>query len=133
MRIVRFIITSLTLSVIALVWNGFLHTIILPDFNEAVSLLRRPDLANFMWLSLLMILGITSLYVLGYSQFARKGTLQEGISYGLFFAILAGLLVDLNQYILYPIPASTALAWFGGGVVEFVLYGILITKLYPIE
>ena len=133
MHIGRFIVASLTLFVVALVWNGFFHIIILHDLNEAVRSLRRSDLADFMWLSMLMTFSITSLYVLGYSQFARTGTLQEGIGYGLFFAVLAGLLVDLNQYILYPIPASISLAWFGGGVVEFVLYGILVTKLYPIQ
>ena len=133
MHIGRFIIASLTLFVVALIWNGLLHMTILHDFNEAVSSLRRPNLDDFMWLSLLMILGVTSLYVLGYSQFAQKGTLREGVGYGLFFAVLAGLLVDLNQYILYPIPASASLAWFGGGVIEFMLYGILVPKLYPIR
>jgi hypothetical protein len=42
------------------------------------------------------------------------------------------LLVDFNQYILYPIPAGLALAWFGFGFVEFCVYGLLAAWLYPI-
>jgi hypothetical protein len=56
----------------------------------------------------------------------------EGIVYGLFFAAVAGLLVDVNQYVLYPIPGSLAWTWFAGGVVEFCLYGALVSWLYPV-
>jgi hypothetical protein len=64
---------------------------------------------------------------------ARRGTWREGLRHGLFFAALAGLLVNLNQYLLYPIPASLALAWFGFGVLEFCGYGLLTSWLYPIR
>ena len=131
MRIGRFVLASTVLFIVALLWNGFLHMIVLSNIDKSVSSIWRPNFS--IWLSMLMTFGIVSLYVLGYSQFARKGTLREGVSYGLFFAVLAGLLVDLNQYILYPIPVNAPLAWFAGGIIEFVLYGVLVTKLYPIE
>jgi hypothetical protein len=43
------------------------------------------------------------------------------------------VLVDLNQYVLYPIPASLAIRWFVFGLLEFCIYGILASKLYPID
>jgi hypothetical protein len=45
-------------------------------------------------------------------------------------AALAGLLVDVNQYVLYPLPASVVVQWFVAGALELVLYGILVTRLY---
>jgi hypothetical protein len=129
----RFILATGVLFVVALIWNGLLHGIVLHDINESVSSLRRSDINNLIWLPLLMTLGVVSLFVWGYSRMAREGSLREGMEYGLFFGLLAGFLVDLNQYVLYPLPVTAPLAWFAGGLVEFLLYGVLVTKLYPIE
>jgi hypothetical protein len=60
------------------------------------------------------------------------GSLREGVVYGVFFALLTGVLVDLNQYILYPIPGWLAFLWFLGGLGEFIVYGIIARKLYPV-
>jgi len=40
---------------------------------------------------------------LGYSRFARAGSLREGVAYGFFLGLFAATLVDLNQYLLYPL------------------------------
>jgi hypothetical protein len=128
----HFIRTTVVLFVTALLWNGALHTYLLHDLNQAVQTFWRADLGNYMWLSLLMTLGIICLFVWGYARMARRGSLKEGVTYGLAFALLVGLLVDLNQYILYPLPADTVLAWFAAGILEFVLYGIITSCLYPV-
>jgi hypothetical protein len=86
-----------------------------------------------MGLSLLLTAGLAFLFVWSYAYTARHGNLLEGISYGLFFAVLAGILVDLNQYLLYPIPASLAVSWFIFGLLEFCGYGILVSWLYPLK
>ena len=76
----------------------------------------RPDLAGKMWMSVVASVGFALLFVLGYSRFARRGTVGEGIVYGAFFAAVAGLLVDVNQYVLYPIPGTLACTWFLAGI-----------------
>jgi len=106
--------------------------LILREANALVTPLRRANLSDLMWLSLLLTLGISALFAFGYARFARTGRLVEGIGYGVFFALIAGLLVDLNQYVMYPIPGKVALYWFIGGLLEFSLYGALMTRLYPI-
>jgi hypothetical protein len=83
-------------------------------------------------MSIVASAGFALLFVLGYGRFARKGTVGEGVLYGLFFAAVAGLLVDVNQYVLYPISGSLACAWFAAGAVEFSLYGALVAWLYPV-
>lgn len=131
MRRRRFLLASLVLFTVALVWNGFVHLVVLRAANASVQHLRRPDLQDKMWLSLLVTAGIVMLFVWGYGRFARDGSLREGLCYGLYFALLAGLLVDLNQYVLFPIPAAVAAQWFLGGLLEFLLYGVLVTRLAP--
>jgi magnesium-transporting ATPase (P-type) len=128
----RFLIASAVLFITALVWNALVYLVFLKEANLAIQDLKRNDFSDMLWLSLILTAGISCLFVWGYSRFAKNGSLREGILFGLFFALTAGLLVDLNQYILYPISASLAFKWFLGGVVEFVLYGIIVSKLYSV-
>jgi hypothetical protein len=126
----RFWLTCGVLVPVAIAWNGFLHLVVLRAANASVEHLRRPDLADKAWLSLVLTAGIVMAFVLGYRRCARTGSWREGLSYGLGFALVAGLLVDLNQYVLYPIPARVAAQWFVGGLVEFSLYGIVAARLH---
>jgi hypothetical protein len=125
----RIVLTILVLFLVALAWNAVLHLVVLREANASVQHLRRPDLAEKAWLSLLMTLGLVTLFVWGYTRVARTGTMREGFGYGLYFALLAGLLVDLNQYVLFPIPGAVAALWFLGGLAEFSLYGMLVSRM----
>ena len=132
MRVKRFLLAWLVIFAVGMAWGGLLHLVVLRDANTAIAHLLRPDMAAKMWLSIIAMAGFVCLFVLGYSRFARTGTVAEGVLYGVFFAAVAGLLVDVNQYVLYPIPASLALTWAAGGVIEFVLYGALVSRLCPV-
>jgi len=70
-------------------------------------------------------------FVWGYGRLGRNDPLREGLGYGPFFALLAGLFVDLNQHVLFPILTVVTAQRFIGGLVEFSLYGIIATRLYP--
>lgn len=131
MRTKRFWLTSAVLLVVALAWNAFVHLVVLRAANASVAHLRRPDLADKTWLSLILTAGIIMAFVWGYGRAAKTGSVREGLAYGLFFAVLAGLFVDLNQYVLFPIPAGVAARWFLGGLVEFSLYGVIASRLCP--
>ena len=130
MRKLRFALTCFVLLLVAVAWNAFLHLVVLRAANASVQHLRRPDLAEKGWLSLLLTAGIVTMFVWGYSRVARTGSVREGLGYGLSFALLAGLLVDLNQYVLFPIPGVVVAQWFLGGLFEFSLYGIIAARLY---
>lgn len=132
MGIRRFLLASVVIFALGMAWGGFVHLVLLRDANAAIAHLMRPDMAAKMWMSIVGMAGFVCLFVLGYGRFARKGTVGEGIVYGLFFAAVAGLLVDVNQYVLYPIPGFLAWTWFAGGVVEFCLYGAVVSWLYPV-
>jgi hypothetical protein len=132
MKVKRFLLASLVIFGAAMVWNGLLHLVVLRGANAAIAHLIRPDIADRKWLSIVATALLVCLFVLGYGRFARNGTLGEGVVYGLSFAAVAGLLVDVNQYVLYPIPGSLVARWFAAGVIEFALYGVLVSVLFPV-
>jgi len=130
-RIKRYLLSCFGLFAVSLAWNGLVHLVLLRQAHLAVQHLLRPDFASKAWLTLVVTAGTILLFVWGYGRFARDASLREGARYGLFFGLVASLLVDLNQYVLYSIPAWVAASWAVGGICEFTLYGLLVTKLLP--
>lgn len=129
----RLVTASAVIFIFALLWNGLIHGVILRDANSVLANIARSEADRNMGLSLLLTAGLAFLFVWSYAYAARRSSLHEGISHGFFFAVLVGILVDLNQYVLYPLPASLVVKWFVFGLVEFCLYGILASWLYPIK
>lgn len=60
----------------------------------------------------------------------RGGGLRRGLGHGVFLAIVADLLVELNQFIVYEISHDLALMWIGFSVVEFCIWGIINAKIF---
>jgi hypothetical protein len=131
MRVTRFVLTCIALFVVAIAWNGLVHLVLLRRADAVVRHLYRPDLADRMWLSLLVTAAVVVLFVWGWARFARVGSVREALGYAFFFALVAGVLVDLNQHVLFPIPGWLALLWFLGGLAEFSLYALIVRRLYP--
>lgn len=129
MRFGQTLCAAFALFIIALIWNGTLHYAVLAEENASIAPLRRTESTEFMALSLIQTWALALLFVYGYGRITRTGTVSEGVIYGLYFALLAGLLVDLNQFILYPIPGKIAMYWFLGGLIEFSIYGAVIPWL----
>ena len=129
----RFFIATIAIIVFALGWNGIVHLVVLREADSILSSIGRQESQRNLFLSSLITVMISILFVWSYSRTAKRGDLRDGLTHGLFFGILAGILVDLNQYVLYPIPASLAFTWFVFGLFEFCLYGVLVSRLYPIK
>jgi energy-converting hydrogenase Eha subunit C len=132
-RLARFALAAGILFVLSLVWNGLVHLVLLRRANEAIQHLRRTDLSGALGWSLLLTGLVCVLFVWGYVRTARTGTLREGVGYGLFIGLLVALMVDVNQYLLYPLPASLVLKWFAGGVLEFTFYGAVVSRICPVR
>ena len=130
MNIKKFIISAIVIFIVALLWNFVVHGVILVIESESIKSLFRTDMKDKLWLSLLMTLLIIIVFAFGYTRISSKGTVLEGAVYGFIFGVTAGLLVDVNQYVLYPLPASIVIKWFLFGVLEFTVYGILVSRIY---
>ncbi len=129
MRARRYVLSGFVLFLVALAWNGLVHLVLLRRAHAAIQPLLRPDFQEKAGLGLVVTAGMIALFIWGYIRFVRDASWAEGARYALYFGLVAGLLVDLNQYVLYPIPAWVAAAWFAGGLIEFQLYAFLLTRL----
>ena len=130
MNMKRFVLAASVIFIFALIWNAIVHMVILREANVALSALVRPEPDRSIVLSLLQTAGLSVIFVLSYVWSRCAGTLKGGLAHGALFGVLAGLLVDLNQYILYPIPAGLAAAWFAFGFAEFCIYGMIAALDY---
>ena len=127
----RFIIIStITISVFALIWNAIVHLVILAEDNKALESIHRPDMADKLWLSIIVTVLIALLFNLSFIKWHKNGSIQETIIHSLFFALLMGVVVDLNQYVQYSIPFFIILKWFVFGVIEFIIYGFIANYLF---
>ncbi|GAB6042436.1 hypothetical protein [Endothiovibrio diazotrophicus] len=132
MNMRRFIPAVATIFIFALVWNGIVHLLLLKEADRALELVARPAADRSLTLGLLVTLGVAILFVYSYARHVRTPGLGAGLAHGALFGILAGLLVDTNQYLIYPIPGSLAAMWFVFGFAEFCIYGALASRFYPI-
>jgi hypothetical protein len=132
MNLKRFICAVLAIFGFALLWNGVVHLVLLREANTALEGTARPAAARNLLLSLLPTAGIAVLFVFSHARCVRTGGIRRSIAHGAFFGALAGLFVDLNQYLLYPIPGSLAVAWFLFGFTEFCIYGAIAALVYPV-
>lgn len=133
MSLRRFLLAASVIFIFALLWNALVHLGILRRANLALAAIARLASERNLALSLLQSAAVSAVFLFGYVRFRRTGILKEGLGLGALFGVFAGLLVDLNQYILYPIPGTLATAWFAFGFVEFCIYGMLSALLYRID
>lgn len=124
------VISTFLLSLFALLWNGLVHLVILRDENKAIEFIHRPDMADKLWISILITVIIVMLFTVSYLKWRKDGTIIESIRHSTFFALLMIVVVDLNQYVQYEIPFSLILKWSSFGVVEFIIYGLLIYFIF---
>jgi hypothetical protein len=120
----RVVVAVTAIFIFALAWNGLVHLVLLREADLALLPVGRPPQERNLLLGLAVTAGLALLFVVSFLRCGGKG-IRAGIRHGAFFGLLAGLLVDVNQYLLYPLPGTLALQWFAFGFVEFCIYGVI--------
>lgn len=130
MNIKRFLAGGLAIFVIFQVCDFVIHGVILMDAYTAIPGVWRPDMMSLMWI---MYLGSFLFSYLVMYVFV-KGYEGRGIPEGVRFGILIGLMTNgigaFYQYVIFPLPFSIVIQWFGYGLVEFILAGIAAAIIY---
>lgn len=129
MSVRRLLAATVMMMVFSVLWNGLVHLVVLEGAERALVALTRPSDQRSFVLALLLTGLLAFVFAWSFATTVRAGVPRPGLVHGLFFAIIAGLLVDFNQFIVYPIPGHLALAWFGFGVVEFCIWGLIAAKV----
>jgi hypothetical protein len=107
------------------------HGLLLGEAEMALVDLARRSEDKSLLLALLLTVGIAVLFVFSHVRLVRPSGIKGGAAHGAFFSLLADLLVEVNQYFLYPIPGSLAAYWLVFGFCEFCIYGLIAALLYP--
>lgn len=115
--------STLVIFVFAMIWNGLVHMVILKEANQQIAEILRQDSDGKMWFSIVLTLAISFLFSLGYMKWAKTTTQSETLTFSIYFAVLMGTVINLNQYIVYPIPFRLTATWFLFGIAEFLIYG----------
>jgi len=130
----RIVAATALMTLLSLTWNVLVHGFVLASFNQALVDIGRPAAERSLMLGLLLTSGLAVLFVASLAATARpdkRGRIGplRGLRHGVFFALGAGLMVDLNQYLPYPLPARVPIAWFVFGLIEFCLAGWLVARV----
>jgi len=133
MTVKRLLALCALIFLFALLWNSLVHGVVLREAEIALEPFARPMTERSIVLALVLTFGIAVIFVVSHAWLVRPVGLTRSIAHGAYFGMLAGVLVDLNQYVLYPLPADLAAGWFISGLIEFSLYGLIAAWICPVS
>jgi len=112
--------------VFSILYNGLVHLVILGQANKMTEPLRRPDFSSYLGLSITATLVSSALFTLIFALLVEKKNIKTGLLYGFCVGLFIAIMVDVNQYVLYPLPLALVVKWAFFGLVEFSLAGMLV-------
>ena len=108
------------------VWLGEFYRMHAEWWRSAAEMKAR---MGCMFVSHLLLAALlTVVYGKGYE--ASKGTIGQGLRFGLLMGLLLFLPKTFMMHFVYPYPVSLLVNWFVGGLIEVTLAGALIGLLY---
>jgi hypothetical protein len=100
------------------------------DTYAALKNIWRADMINYMWLMSLSCLVFSFAFVYIFAKGYEGKGITEGVRYGVVITLLINVIGTIGQFVMYPIPLSLALIWFGYGLAEFIAAGIIASLIY---
>ena len=126
---IRILVNAFVLFLFSLLYNGLVHMVLLANANKQIEALKRADFSSKMGISLLATSITSLLFSWLYAGFVSPKNKGTALRFGLCFGLFISIMVDLNQYVLYPLPFSLAAQWAFFGIVEFSLLGLITGTL----
>jgi|Deesub1362B_J571_1020462.scaffolds.fasta_scaffold01106_2 hypothetical protein len=126
----RYILTSLIVWLVYDLLNFILHGMILSGAYQEHASIFRPNMQNMMWIIYLANLFFAFAFVFIFTKGYENKGLAEGFRYGIYISWLTWLPASLIEYAMYPYPFSLIVYMFIGGVITFILLGVLTAALY---
>ncbi len=111
---------------------GYLvHGVMMVDTYESLAAIFRPkeQMDSMMWM--MMLAGAVLLFLFCYiftKGYEGKGVM-EGVRYGALMGLLLAL-PNVDQHVIYPLPASVAAIWFVTVVASFTIAGAVFAASY---
>jgi hypothetical protein len=126
---IRLLIATILSFVFSIFYNGLVHLVILSKANKQVESLRRVDCSSKAWIALLATLVTSFIFTAIYTLFVSKKSAKKGLYFGFCFGLFIAIMVDINQYVLYPLPFSLVARWALFGIIELSLIGMIVGSI----
>jgi hypothetical protein len=130
MNVKRFLMASLAVFVVGVVFEYLVHNVALMPVYRALKDVWRPDMEALTWImypvGLVCSLLFVYIFIKGYEG---KGVI-EGLRFGLFLGAYVSVGMAFGSYIMLKIPLSLAIQWLIAGVLELMLQGAAAAAIY---
>jgi hypothetical protein len=106
------------------------HFALMPDYKATKAIWRpEPDMnSRLHWMLIAQFLGVATFVIVWAKGFAG-GSAGNGAVFGLLMGLFQAIWV-LMTYVLFPIPGDLAVKWFGCGIIQTVLLGVVTALVY---
>jgi hypothetical protein len=114
------------------VYGFIVHGVALNATYKSLASVFRPEaeMNSMMWLMFISSAIATFAFCYIFTKGYEGKGVAEGVRYGLWIALLAGIPAALDQFWVYPIPFNLAAAWLVTNVVYFLVGGALLAAIY---
>ena len=134
MNVKKFWIAVVVVFILTEVTGYLIHGVMLSSTyqSEGIKDIFRSmeDMQSKMWVmwvtDLVWVFFFTFIFVKGYEN---KGIL-EGFKYGIYIGLFIPFVFAYQSYVIYPVPYSLAVQWFLFGMIQCVIYGLVVAAIY---
>lgn len=131
MNVRRYIWASVALFVFFFLYDWLVHGAILSPIYRMSPEVWRPvaEMRENMYYSLIYKVVTAFWITFVFTQLYKAGGVRNGVTFGLFFGVWAGLLMS-NWYLWIPVAQILAWGWLVAGIVGGVVGGLIIGSIY---
>jgi hypothetical protein len=128
----RFFLSWLAVYAIHSITGYFIHDKLLhKTYMELMPTLHSENIKSKIWAFIISSVVSTFIFTLIYTKWEKKGTIGEGILYGLFLGAWIGIQMSLNTYASTGlIPFSLAIQWLMYALIQEAIAGALLAFVY---
>lgn len=101
-----------------------------PEYKATAQLWRTdPEMfTRFHWMLAAQLLGAVA-FMMIWAQWIASSSMVTGSNFGLWFGLAQGIWAIIF-YVVAPLPGEIAAKWFGAGVLQSIVLGIIAAGLY---
>jgi hypothetical protein len=128
----RFWVPVIVVFILFAVLDFLLHGMLLSGAYKATASVWRPmeEMNSLMWLMYFGTLIHAFFFVFIFTKGYEGKGIGEGIRYGMYMGLFFGIAMSIGTYASMPVTGTIAWAWLLGTLVESVLAGAVVARLY---
>ncbi len=107
------------------------HEVMMADTYAALADIFRPreEMDSMMWMMFLSGAVLLFLFCYIFTKGYESKGVMEGVRYGALMGVFLAL-VNVDQHVVYPLPANVAAIWFVTVVVSLTISGAVFAAIY---